>query len=159
MADLALGSSGDGGFSADHNRAPYTTYKHTIAYFTKEGVMQGKPAGPEGTPAELIRVHAPVSKKVVIWTVEREGEMPTLPDPTPKSDNEYLADKVFFPSNPQLLADGKTRLYSIAGMFTYLLKKPHDPKDGTMTFGKAPFDKGDGGAVVSPGSFSQELLS
>src|SRR4051812_30135151 len=68
----------------------HTDYKVDVKYVWSPGVMQMPVAGPDGTPARVVKKHAMVCKKIVDWTAERFNTWPVLPHWDSGSTNEVL---------------------------------------------------------------------
>lgn len=59
----------------------HTAYGVTRRTGHAPGIIQTPVAGPRGTPAVFVRVHAPMETEIVTWTAESEGGPPLVPSP------------------------------------------------------------------------------
>lgn len=111
------------GFTSSHIASPYTEYTVTVRYRYRSG-RTSVPRGDGGTVAARLQLHAPFAQKVVEWTAVRVGAPPDLPDPTPTSSNEELAEYDILPQATTLEPDGQTRRYTVAGLYVYHVSEP-----------------------------------
>src|SRR5262245_46928475 len=100
--------------------SPYTEYQVQTTYENDEGILQMPVAGPDPTPAVIIRTHAPCTRKIVRWVAERQGGMPTLPDPEPPTTTQFLKRSLIARASKKLNADGITHRWRVEGMFEYV---------------------------------------
>lgn len=125
-------------YSTQQVKAPYTEYKVEIVLQTDSGVLAmpnsglgaATPSstfvGPADTPPdqEFITVARPSQRKIVTFTAERIGAVPAAPSPTPLDPNLVLIDSGHIQmAEPNLLPDGVTVAYRIAGKYVYGLKR------------------------------------
>lgn len=102
---------------ASYNR--YNIRQHLV---TNYGLMQLPTAGPVGTPARIVRVHAPCSSKVVTWVIERlceVGEKPVLPHWDTLDSNEVCIMGEVRIDAPVLQMNGSVFLWHVAGEYHY----------------------------------------
>jgi len=105
---------------------PYIGYSIDVRISKDMNTFQ-LPVGSSEKNAEcrFASVAAPVSKKIVNWSVARAGKHPDLPDPDVGEDH-VLLNVVISPAVTTLAPDGNTERFSISGTYTYGLRKPLD---------------------------------
>jgi len=121
------------------NDFSYTDYEIDGRYDTDNGLLIIPVAGPPGTAAEVVRVHAPYTTKSVKWTAERGGTPPTLPSANTGVANEMLAHKTVFGIAPGIDLFGTAHIYRNSGEYFYLMPVPKADTD-PLVFGKLPYD-------------------
>jgi len=109
---------------------PHSIYTVVVQYVDDQGELKLPVAGPPGTPAVIVALHAPVGQKVVTWTAQRFGAPPDLPDYAPRDANERLARREIVPAKPVLDTSLNGFIFAVNGVYVYHLLKPIDPKDG-----------------------------
>ena len=112
-----------------------------------------------GKDQEFITVARPSQRKIVTFTAERVGAVPTAPSPTPLDTNLVLVDAGHIQlAEPNVLADGVTVAYRISGRYVYGLKvgrKPTDP----LNFPAPPWMSFTYGQLaMQPGDFSAGII-
>lgn len=108
---------------------------------------------------EMVRLHAPTTRKEIRFAIRRSGAWPSIPKPRVQ-DGETLVKFDYEFTAPQVGADGVTPLYSATG---YIVIDGHTNSDwnqDTMFIGKTPittFTNLDEGKL-EPGKFDDALL-
>lgn len=110
-------------FSREHTQRPYEEYTLATFYSLDPGTLQLPVAAAGDSPSEVVRTHASLGTKRVVWTVARSGVKPQLPSPEPNDSNQVLLRAEIAPQIPQPLADGSF-LYRIHGTYVYALRTP-----------------------------------
>jgi hypothetical protein len=126
-------------WSTDHADIPYTTFNYETRYILDRGFVHVPAAGPDGTPAGIVKAHAAVAQKVVSWTATRKGAKPALPAIEADTDNQTFAGYVLIPDAPALESDGLVHSYKVRGAYRYFLATP-PPVTGPLEMGSTPYD-------------------
>jgi hypothetical protein len=141
-------------FNADN----YKEFSQQTSYIGSTGIFACPVAGPPGTPAEIIQLHAPVGGKAVAWSATRLSGMPQLPDPSPQNNNEALASYQIKPSCPSWATEGSPIVH-VEGEYLYVYALPMSHRD-QLPMGVSPIDSLSGQATtLQPSDFSMRLLS
>lgn len=124
LQDTTPSVNPDAGFfsSQQANGSGYDRYNIRQHFITHSGLMQLPTAGPVGSPARMVRVHAPYSIKVITWVVYKAcevSEKPTLPHWDTGDPNEVCTIGEVRVDSPTLTADGKTLLWRVSGEYHY----------------------------------------
>jgi hypothetical protein len=137
--------------------SPTTKYSCTQFYAWNYGLAQMPVAGPVGTPARIVRLHAPSCTKVVAWVAERLGAIPVCPHTDTGSSNDVLIGKMIGLPVPGVIIDG-TQVWQVAGVYSYALQVPPSDND-PLTAGSGPFDPSPSTAnVLQLGQFSRTVI-
>jgi hypothetical protein len=90
------------------------------------GLVQMPAAGPEGTPAIFVRIHAPYEQEIVTWVATCDGGPPQPPNPYgPEcsfglNDNRILLSMQFSALVPTPIGGGTAgHAWSMGGVYTY----------------------------------------
>lgn len=126
-------------------------------YIIDEGVLQVPVAGPPGTPCEIIRVHAPMCRRVVQWTAEKRQTPPTVPGSNTGNPNETLGEKRIRPTTPGIDPAG-INIYRLSGIYEYLLLLPPGIGDALAAGTTAYETKPSSANNVMPAQFNDALL-
>ncbi len=116
----------------------YTDYLQDPKYELFSGQYLLPVAGPEGTPPEIITLHAPYAKKVVSWSTERVGAPPSLPDWDAGNVADVLQYRSVTPATPVLAPDGNP-VYRVSGLYQYVISVAPSDTD-SYARGAMPFD-------------------
>lgn len=113
---------------------PYTYYAVELEYDLQDGVMQlpiarwgGSPNPGAAAPASaFIPIHAPIGGYTYVAHAERVGAWPEIPSapPTGVDQNNIPMHRMrrrILPSAPEVLADGKSRLFKLQVRWDYRL--------------------------------------
>lgn len=125
LGSVDVSMVGDVGYLADimlDGRA-YSRYNIRQQVATKSGLYQMPAAGPVGTPARIVRLHAPVSSKIVTWVIERlclSGEKPLLPHWDTEDANEVCIYAEVRIDSPIIQPGGYLFLWRVAGEYHYV---------------------------------------
>lgn len=106
----------------------YNRYEICTRIQVRTGLKANPVTGPVGTPADVVRLHAPVGVKTITWVAERIGAQPVLPHPSTGDLNDVLTYYDIQPESPTLQPDGYTYAWRVRGIYIYDLKLP--PGDG-----------------------------
>ena len=147
------------GYSFEQTKFSFTEYRVDVVLETMTGVMAAPIAGKvaassaasspgNGTSTnaaslgsatndddsspdqEFLTLAKPSQRKVVVWTAERVGAPPIVPNSKPVDPNLVLIDAGNVQlAEPSLLVDGSTRSYRVSGRYVYGLKKCLKPSD------------------------------
>jgi hypothetical protein len=115
----------------DLTNAGATAYLIDTRYNTKTGWAQMAAAGPDGTPARFVKLHAATGTKTVSWTCEALDAFPVCPHWDTQSDNEVLLEKEITPCAPAPGLGG--RVWRVSGLYKYGLKLPPGDSDSLVT--------------------------
>lgn len=109
----------------------YTQYLIDTEYETDSGLMEMATA--DGV--EVVRLNAPITRKRVKWTAERNNEWPACPSTDTQNSNEVLLNKLVVPANPlQSLGNVAHR---VSGRYTYVMLQSLG-ETGKMPAGTTP---------------------
>lgn len=120
-------------FSTDHIETPYGTYDVTVKYDNNEGLLAlpiAKPPAAGGPTLMIVRLHAPVCKKIVEWSATRRVLKPLVPTAISADPALVLLSRAYWPLAPRLLADGITKVYGMAGVYVYACSNGIDESAG-----------------------------
>lgn len=137
-------------------------YEHVVIERHEHGVLQIAVAGPDPTPCEIVRQHAPVGTRTVRWVCAAKAsnatELPELP-----SANAYAADAVLLTrvvhGQSAVPCDRGVYLYVFFGEYTYALLRAR-PVDGDFPLGNLPpsmAQPGDAVAILPAAKFKRYL--
>lgn len=101
---------------------PFTACSVDVTIENDEGVLTAPVAGGALGVTEFLRVATPRSQMTADWVVERVGEQPIFPTPTPTDPNLVLLKKEFKGASPSLMADGENLCWRAAGRYVYGMK-------------------------------------
>lgn len=136
----------------------YDVFTQDISYKTMAGLLQLPLAGPPGTGARVVRVHAPYTRKVVKWAIQTvlpQGVRPVLPHWDTGDPNEVLCYRVVRPQTPLLTTAGTDYQWRVEGEYHYHLLGTADVfSTGTTPMGVEPPES----FTLYEGDFSRELL-
>ncbi len=142
-------------YTSDDEKYPYLVYDVYVTYSYDSGLRQLPVSDTGEAPADVVRLHAPISRKVVTFKARRLGAKPDAPDPTSTDPNEVLESAVVTPAVP-LPGDG-TWTWEIAGRYEYFLLRPLGPKT-TYVVPKVPYATASATQLNFPGvNFRQDL--
>jgi hypothetical protein len=109
-------------------------YKVRVLDIPQMGNMQIPIAG-TARVCKIVKLHAPCMKRHYIWEVRRIGDFPdNLPDMDTGDANEVYNGGWLANDTPLLMPNGKSKVYSLSGVYVYLLKK----FDDTQPIAKVP---------------------
>lgn len=118
--------------SSGEQKAPHEEWSMNTRYPKHTGWRQVPLSAPDanGATCRFVRESAGLGQKLVLWKVERIGDMPELPAVEPDTDKQKLLDWDFNLSVPILMPDGQSLRYIISGFYLYGLDRPADPVTG-----------------------------
>lgn len=124
VSDITVSSSASPGLlsAAQQDGRAYHHYAIRQHHVTHSGLMQLPTAGPVGTPARIVRVHAPYSIKVVTWVVMvhcLQGEKPVLPHWDTLDPNEVCTLAEVRVDAPAIRSGGEVFLWRASGEYHY----------------------------------------
>jgi hypothetical protein len=128
--------------TASLNAAPYTEYSLNTYYFDDSGKMVLPVSGPPGISCQIVELHAPVQRKLVMWLATRLGSWPVLPDWRPANDNEVFLHKELYLTAPMMLPSASQYQFAVGGTYEYALLVPKPIEQLLGAFAKVPFDLG-----------------
>jgi hypothetical protein len=111
----------------------YNQWLMDTDYETDEGTRS---VPTDGNP-EIVKLHEPITTKIIKWTAERNGAWPVLPHWDTGNPNEVLRKKRITPANPLLGAN--QYIYRVTGLYIYDLRVPLGEND-SMPAGHSPAD-------------------
>lgn len=93
----------------------------------------------------MIPIHASIAKRSIIVHAERVGEWPDLPDPFPVGPDfnaitQVRAKQKILSESPELLADGKTRLFKRQFRVNYMMERAPQSTE-LLAGGGSPVDE------------------
>ncbi len=106
----------------------------------------------------FVELSRPTMTKTITWTFERSNILPDIPEPisdyvVPETGNQIrgkLLSKTISPVSPELLADGKTRIFRISGTYVYGFNRVLQEKEKALDIGRTPWD---------PNSVTENVIS
>lgn len=101
----------------------YNRYNIRQHFLSNTGLFQLPTAGPVGTPARIVRLHAPTSIKVITWVVEMDcpvGQKPVLPHWDTGDVNEVFIRGQVVLDSPNIRANGEMFLWRATGEYHYV---------------------------------------
>jgi hypothetical protein len=145
-------------YTPETQKYPYTSSRMDILYSKGEGLMvapnANNPNSDNFAPVSVFRLHSPIGYKVIEWTSERVGAIPSIPDPRPTppgsgstlgggsgaaSQNLTLMESDLTGVTPQYVDDGQTRVYRISGRYKYVFAKKTIGPGDTLDLGSIPW--------------------
>ena len=124
-----------------HGKAPYKTYHASHRYQTNYGIV-GLPVARKHQPGKQslrpVRLHAPVTHRVLTIVVARHGDWPEVPRAEPL-EGEVLVDRVVAPYDPELIENGRTRLFQLEVTYIFLCLTAKEETDN-LPVGVCPWD-------------------
>lgn len=146
-------------FSQAQTDAPYTTYWQSITYVWGNGTVQLPVSSANVANAEMIQVNSPSGAKIVVWTAERSGIPPDVPDTTPGQGETLNWFRVTL-ETPELQADGVSHIYRRRGVYVYYLQQPLSVSSGQLYAGATPVDINSvSSSVLSPSEVNSSLIN
>jgi hypothetical protein len=145
-------------FTPDQKAAPYRVWLRTKRWVYDSGLVQQAIAGPDGTPAKIVRLRAATGLLVVRYLVIRDGAEPVLPDPNPApgDTNFQLLRYRIVPTDPTPLPDGRNFRFEVRARYVYALLTPLTTAQG-LPGGMGPYATLPAGSyVLGPDNFSQQ---
>lgn len=103
-------------FDPANTAFPYLAYSCQTSFPKAEGLIQIPVAG---GPAEIVRVHNPISQRVVRFFAVRMGVRPVLPSPTPRSGEAVYSTTVVI-DDVRPGPDGAVPIYTVAGEYVFV---------------------------------------
>jgi len=142
----------------------YTDATIEIDYFTTKRVLQlpiaqfippeldkaiDKGPGLAADDTVFVELSRPTMTKTITWTFERVNILPDIPDPiadyvVPRTGNKIrgkLLSKTISSIAPELLADGKTKIFRISGTYVYGFNRVLNESEKPLDIGRLPWDK------------------
>jgi hypothetical protein len=106
---------------------PYQFVELVQRHETKTGWAQMPLADTQGNKSLLAKLHGRVSRRVFTVTSTRDGRMPAVPLLVEEADDQNMSREVlesfsYTIKNPELLADGSGRRFSVVSEYVYLLE-------------------------------------
>lgn len=101
----------------------YNRYNIRQHFLSATGLFQLPTAGPVGTPARIVRLHAPTSMKIITWVVEMEceiGQKPVLPHWDTGDVNEVFVKGEVEVDSPNIRANGQIFHWRAKGEYHYV---------------------------------------
>ena len=83
------------------------------------------PNGFQGNQVAFVQLAAFTALLICDWKCQRVGEQPEMPHPAPQDTNAVLMDEHYEPVIMDLMGDGETKVWTIAGTFVYGFKTRH----------------------------------
>ena len=121
----------------------YSNLITSVSYDWDTGLVPlpiAKDAQQGDVTAALVNLYARQQRKIVSWTVQCKGRLPTVPSPTPADPNcIYLRSQTVI-SAPILICNGNFYEYAISGIYYYAMLVPVDPEFYGMASAKTPMD-------------------
>jgi len=103
----------------------YGSLSTEVSYGKRQGLLQ-VPIGATSGECEIVRIHQPISVKIVTWSASRKKYPPRVPAPESLDANNVLLEVSIGHPVPFLAADGIDHTYVLAGTYTYAMKTPLD---------------------------------
>jgi hypothetical protein len=148
----------DGVWTTDHQHDPYDVEGVNVDHEWHEGTILLPVAGPPGTAAAIVRLHAPYGLRKHHSYGKRTGDVPLMPDPTTIPLGAVLGAYTVSVAGADLDTDGLTRVYQTRTVAEYLLTLPRSVADG-FDYPCLPFDgTGSAGNVVTADDFSATMF-
>ncbi len=100
----------------------YNRYNIRQYLLSNTGLFQLPTGGPVGSPARIVRLHAPTSSKVITWVVEMDcliGQKPTLPHWDTGDVNEVFIRGQVTVESPTIRSNGQLFLWRAKGEYHY----------------------------------------
>jgi hypothetical protein len=148
-------------FTSDAVDAFYLVRQMQVHFVRHNGILQVPVGAPVGggqkVPCKIIRTHAPVEQKVVVFYFVRVGLMPDVPAPEPDSSNQRLIERTITPMPPKPYGQGGDYAFSVMGEYRYALYIPHDAAQDSFDPGNYPGVE-DPQTFLTPGQFNTSLL-
>jgi hypothetical protein len=143
----------------DDNGSPYRGARFSVGYALDTGLLQMPVASASLlSKSKLVRVHAPVSRKVVRWTVSREGEPPEMPAPETILPGEVFLRGQIGGLYPMPGGNGQTVIWRLFGTYEYAMELPYDWRNG-LPLGRLPNVQAPASVfTISPGYFTADLI-
>jgi hypothetical protein len=95
-------------------------------------------AGPDGTPCEIVKLHAKMCFKRVPFHLQRVGNKPDIPSANTSNPNEILIRKGIAPNAPGIMAPQQEQVWTVDGVYEYVMRVPLAESDpipcGSLTF-------------------------
>lgn len=108
----------------DSNREfPYLKYDVSVCYRTNYGNLQNPIAGDDEAGADLVKVTAPYTRKIVEYDIVRQGAKPEIPLPEADTDQQVLHESDVIPCANGRLPNG-VPVYRRMGNYVYFLAQP-----------------------------------
>lgn len=147
-----------GVWTTEHLTNPYEVDGISVDHEWHEGTCLLPVAGPPGTAAELVRLHAPYGVRRTHSYGLRTGAVPSLPDPTVIPAGSVLAEYTVTLAAPELDTDAATRIHQNRCEAVYYLSLPRSPNDG-YDYPCFPYDgTGSAGNTVTSASFNATIF-
>jgi hypothetical protein len=142
----------------DFSGGAYLGAGAVTTYHWNYGLTAQPLAGPIGTPCKIVRLHAPVCFKRVIWVVQRVIDKPALPHPdTLSNGNEVLLDNVLSPTWAGKTPDGSP-VFTVSGIYVYVCQVPPSDTD-SLPMGVSPVNTDPASQyVLNPSDFVRSLI-
>lgn len=136
--------------------SPLTEYTCQVSYEEITGLYGSPVAGPIGTPADVVRLHAPMMLKHLDFTARRIGAKPLMPSTNTGNANDCLLRKVVSACFPGGMVSGE-QVWTVTGRYTFLMRLPAASTD-VLPIGSAPNDlTSPSQNVLTPSDFSDTL--
>lgn len=137
--------------------ASYDSFQMESTYLTLTGQYGMIPAGPDGTPAAIVKAHAKFQRRVISWVATRTGAPPAAPPPEDLDGNNILIS-----ASPAILAavplvPGGKHVWQLAGVYEYQVVYPVGPDDN-LPSGKFPVDQAAASDLAYPASSYDDTL-
>lgn len=124
LQDITASVVPNNGFfsSEQQDGRAYGRYNIRQHFVTHHGLLQLPTAGPVGSPARMVRVHAPYSIKVITWVVYKLcelGEKPILPHWDTGDTNEVCTIAEVRIDSPTIAENGQAFHWRVHGEYHY----------------------------------------
>lgn len=137
----------------------YQDYRNDTWYETDQGmrVIPVSDSDPSvDVPHAVVRVHRPITTKIVEGSAQRLNEKPDIPSADTKNKNEILMKRTVGFADPLQLPNGK--IWRASWRYVYRLQKPLTEEDiyptGTSPYAKAESEDN----FYGPEDFDEDLL-
>jgi len=133
---------------------PDTTYSWVVDYTEDTGILELPIAGPDGTPAMIVKTSAIYGYKLITWLAERIGAPPVLPSTAPADPaNEKYAGMTLTNGILAVTPDGTRAIYRRGGTYKYALLNPVNFATKGLAGAKPPWAPNIGQNVIKSGDF------
>lgn len=146
-------------FSTEHIQTPYGEYDVEVCYENNQGKLAlpvAKAPGDPGPSLVIVRLHAPVCRKIVKWKATRHALQPLVPLAETGDPALSLLSDTYWPITPELMGDGITKIYGFAGVYVYACQNGVQASLGfALTF---PPHMVDTGEAFNGGNFTPGII-
>lgn len=126
----------------------------------KHRYMMGvtSPNGFQGNSVAFVQLASPTLLWIADWTASKVGSQPEMPSTTPADPNWVFLDEQHEPAMITLMADGRSVLYRISGIYIYGHKNPSENVITHVNFGRPPWMQDTTDRQVSLGKMQGSII-